>query len=160
MTGRKGFKNLFRTYVNSWNEAGFVEDSNMTMRLFVAYDLSYSNTNPRDYKRVDAALASKLDGLSYFGSTRIAEERRTLVREGVLDTAEADLLFGDGYGKKRNAVVWFALRAGMDRLLFIDDDEYPIAVERGEPLHWRGQSILGAHLHASADADVDRKSVV
>jgi hypothetical protein len=42
----------------------------------------------------------------------------------------------------------------MDRLLFIDDDEYPISVERGEPLHWRGQSVLGAHLHASADADV------
>jgi hypothetical protein len=154
VTGRKGFKNLFRTYVNSWNEAGFVEDPSMTMRLFVAYDLSYSGTNPSDYKRVDAALASKLDGLSYFGSTRIAEERRTLVREGVLDTQEAELLFGDGYGKKRNAVVWFALRAGMDRLLFIDDDEYPISVERGEPLHWRGQSILGAHLHASAEADV------
>jgi hypothetical protein len=154
VTGRKGFKNLFRTYVNNWNEAGFMEDPSMAMRLFVAYDLTYSGTNSSDYKRVDAALASKLDGLSYFGSTRIAEERRTLVREGVLDTAEAELLFGDGYGKKRNAVVWFALRAGMDRLLFIDDDEYPISVERGEPLIWRGQSILGAHLHASADADV------
>ena len=154
VTGRKGFKHIFRTYVNNWNEHGFIEDPSTTIRLFVAYDLSYFGTNASDYKRVDPLLAKKLDGLSYFGSTRISEERRMLVREGVLDSSESELLFGEGYGKKRNAVVWFAIRAGMDRLLFIDDDEYPVAVQRGDPVHCRGQSILGAHLFASPEADV------
>ncbi len=154
VTGRKGFKHLLRTYVNSWSEQGFVEDDDTKLRLFVAYDLSYFGTTVSDYTRIDKDLAGKLDGLSYFGATRITEERQTLVREGVIDSSEAMLLFGDGYGKKRNAVVWFAIRAGMDRLLFIDDDEYPIAVQRGDPVHWRGQSVLGAHLHASPDADI------
>jgi hypothetical protein len=154
VTGRKGFKHLFRTYVNSWSEHGFIEDRDMAIKLFVAYDLSYFGTKASDYTRVDRELSGKLDGLSYFGTTRIAAERQTLVREGVLDSAETMLLFGEGYGKKRNAVVWFALRAGMDRLLFIDDDEYPIAVQRGDPVHWRGQSVLGAHLFASQDADI------
>ena len=154
VTGRKGFKHLFNTYVNNWNEHGFVEDPETMIRLFVAYDLSYFGTKASDYKLVDPLLARKLDGLSYFGATRIAEERRMLVREGVLDSVESSMLFGDGYGKKRNAVVWFAVRAGMDRLLFIDDDEYPVAVQRGNPVHWRGQSILGAHLFASPDADI------
>lgn len=154
VTGRKGFKNLFRTYVNNWSEQGLIQDRGTTIKLFVAYDLSYFGTHANDYKRVDPALSEKLDGLSYFGSTRIAEERQSLVREGILDSKEAELLFGEGYGKKRNAVMWFALRAGMDRLLFIDDDEYPMAVERGSPVRWRGQSVLSAHLGASERADV------
>ncbi|MBN1243635.1 MAG: hypothetical protein JXA15_13115 [Spirochaetales bacterium] len=154
VTGRRGFKQLFRTYVNNWNEHGFVEDASMTLRLFVAYDLAYFGTSASDYKRVDPVLAAKLDGVSYFGSTAIDEERRSLVREGVLDSEESQLLFGQGYGKKRNAVVWFALRAGMDRLLFIDDDEYPLAALRGDPVRWMGQSVLGTHLAASADADL------
>ncbi|MBN2874933.1 MAG: hypothetical protein JXM71_07550 [Spirochaetales bacterium] len=154
VTGRKGFKHLFRTYVNNWSEHGFIEDRETTIKLFVAYDLSYFGTSASDYKRVDPLLADKLDGLSYFGATRIADERHLLVREGVLNSDEAMMLFGDGYGKKRNAVVWFAVRSGMDRLLFIDDDEYPVAVQRGDPVHWRGQSVLGAHLYASANADI------
>lgn len=154
VTGRKGFKHLFQTYVNNWNEHGLVEDHSMSLRMFIAYDLSYFGTQASDYKRLDPELSGKLDGISWFGSTRIDDERRRLVREGVLDSAESEMLFGQGYGKKRNAVVWFAIRAGMDRLLFVDDDEYPMAVERGEPVHWRGQSVLGAHLFASPDADI------
>ncbi|PKL26734.1 MAG: hypothetical protein CVV47_02080 [Spirochaetae bacterium HGW-Spirochaetae-3] len=154
VTGRKGFKHLFRTYVNSWSEHGFVEDKETTIKLLVAYDLSYFKTRATDYTRVDPELAKKLDGISYFGTTRIADERQMLVKEGVIDSSESMLLFGEGYGKKRNAVVWFAVRAGLDRLLFIDDDEYPLAVQRGDPVHWRGQSVLGAHLFASSDADI------
>jgi hypothetical protein len=154
VTGRKGFKHLFRTYVNNWNEHGLVEDPSATLRMFIAYDLAYFGTQASDYKRLDPELSGKLDGISWFGSTRIGEERRRLTREGVLSKDESELLFGQGYGKKRNAVVWFAMRAGMDRLLFVDDDEYPMAVERGNPVRWRGQSVLGAHLFASPDADI------
>ena len=154
VTGRRGFRHLFRTYVNNWTEFGFVADPSTQLRLFVAYDLSYFGTHPSDYKKVDPLLAGKLDGLSWFGATRIAQEKQQLVREGVVGKAEAELLFGDGYGRKRNAVVWFALRAGMDRLLFIDDDEYPLAVLRSQPPLWCGQSILGRHLAASAEADI------
>lgn len=73
VTGRKGFKHLFRTYVNNWSEYGFIQDQSTSLRLFVAYDLSYVGTQASDYKRVDPELAGNLDGLSYFGATRIAE---------------------------------------------------------------------------------------
>ncbi len=154
VTGRKGFRHLFRTYVNNWNEYRLIEDPSVVLKLFVAYDLHYFGTTASDYKRLDPELMGKLDGISHFGATHIDEERRLLIREGVLDSTESEMLFGKGYGKKRNAVVWFALRAGMDRLLFIDDDEYPMAVQRGDPVRWCGQSVLGSHILASENADI------
>lgn len=154
VTGRAGFRHLFKTYVNNWNEHGFLRNEDAHLHLFVAYDLSYSGTTRADYSRVDPALAARLDSLSYFGTTAIRDERRMLVNHGVLSAEESELLFGEGYGKKRNAVVWHAIKAGMDRLLFIDDDEYPLAAVRGDPISWHGQSILSCHLKASEHADI------
>ena len=44
----------------------------------------------------------------------------------------------------------------MDRLVFLDDDEYPVATMKNEfgNLLWMGQSILGTHLKYSEDADI------
>lgn len=155
VTGRRGFRNLLRTYINNWNEHGLVTDRATELRLFVAYDLSYFNTSVRDYKGLDPDLAAFLQGIEYYGRTRIREEARVLVREGVLDAREAELLFGDGYGRKRNAVVYAAVRNRMDGLLFLDDDEYPMAVSEEEGLlSWTGQGVAGTHLESIGKADL------
>lgn len=155
VTGRRGFRNLLKTYINNWNEHGLVTDRSTEMRLFVAYDLKYFDTKVQDYKRIDPDLENALQGIDYYGSTRIREESRLLVREGVLDTREAELLFGEGYGKKRNAVVYAAVRNQMDALLFIDDDEYPLAVSDDKGmLSWTGQGVASAHLASIAGADI------
>lgn len=84
------------------------------------------------------------------------EESRKLINKGLIDETEADLLFGEGYAKKRNAALYFASKKKMDRLLFIDDDEYPLAVlkNRSNDLIWMGQSVLGTHLKYGDDADI------
>jgi hypothetical protein len=75
---------------------------------------------------------------------------------GIIDETEGDLIFGEGYAKKRNAALYFAAQKKMDRLLFLDDDEYPLAVARNEwnNLVWMGQSVLGTHLKYGGDADI------
>ena len=155
VTGRRGFRTLLRTYINNWNEHGLVTDLTTGIRLFVAYDLAYFKTSPHDYKWLDPELARHLQGIDYYGSTRITAESRMLVREGVLDSNEAELLFGEGYGKKRNAVVYAAVRNRMDALLFIDDDEYPLSVsEEDGRLSWTGQAVASTHLESIAGADL------
>jgi hypothetical protein len=44
----------------------------------------------------------------------------------------------------------------MDRLMFLDDDEYPVATMKNEygNLIWMGQSVLATHLKYNPDADI------
>ncbi len=156
VTGRKHFQNVLRSYVNNWLEHGLIDDKSVRLHLFVVYDVSYSNTEPNDYKNIPAELREMVESINFYGREALDDERRTLIREGVIDDAEGDLLFGEGYAKKRNAALYFASKNGMDRLLFIDDDEYPIAVlrNRADNLIWMGQSILGPHLKFSENADI------
>ncbi len=156
VTGRKHFQNVLRSYVNNWLEHGIIENRKVRLHLFVVYDLHYFNTNPSDYKNIPADLAEMVDSINFYGRERLKEESRTLIREGIIDEFEGDLLFGEGYAKKRNAALYFASKKGMDRLLFIDDDEYPLAVarNRSKDLIWMGQSVLGTHLRSGNDADI------
>jgi len=120
----------------------------------VAYDLKYHNTSQNDYKNISPELLNHINGIEYFGTTRIKEESRNLINAGVLSKKETELLFGTGYGKKRNAVLYAAVRNKMDALLFIDDDEYPIAASYQDSLFWSGQGILSTHLENIQNADI------
>lgn len=156
VTGRKHFQNVLRTYINNWLEHGLLQDENIRLHLFVAYDLKYQGTEMSDYKNVPPELAKMVASINFFGTNRINSEIAVLKNEGKLDEKEAQLLFGEGYGKKRNVVTYFAIKHKMDRLIFIDDDEYPLATmknDRGQLL-WMGQSIVGTHLKYIADADI------
>lgn len=66
------------------------------------------------------------------------------------------IYFLGGLCKKRNIVTYFAIKLKMDKLLFIDDDEYPLATYRNKQgnLLWLGQSILSTHLKYNDNADV------
>ncbi|NUM34222.1 MAG: hypothetical protein HUU50_06745 [Candidatus Brocadiae bacterium] len=154
VTGRKGFRNLLRTYINNWNEHGLIEDKSILIQLFIAYDLKYHKTNINDYKNIPSELIKLIDGINYYGVNKIKEESKILVNNGVLTLKEADLLFGSGYGKKRNAVLYAAIRNGMDALLFIDDDEYPIASCVHNKLCWMGQGVVSTHLKHINDCDI------
>ncbi len=156
VTGRKNFRNLIKTYVNNWHETGLVSNQDISLHLLVAYDLKYSQTNPSDYRNIDPEVSQMLDSVSFIDDTKTAAEKQELIRRGILDKTEAELLFGDGYGKKRNIVMYYALKNSIDYLIFIDDDEYPVApVQTPEgTLHWKGQNIITSHLKYIGDADV------
>lgn len=155
VTGRKCFSQIARTYTENWHESGLTGNENINLNIFVAYDLKYKNTKPADYENLDKRVIDMLDYPFYIGEAAIKSEMAMLVSAGVLTMNEAELLFGDGYAKKRNAVMYFAIKSGMDYLLFIDDDEYPLAViNQPNGLIWKGQQVLLAHLDAIENADI------
>lgn len=156
VTGRKHFQNVLRSYINNWVEHGLVSDKNIRLNIFVSYDLKYFKTQISDYKNVPPELAAMVDSLHFFGTAEVKKEVDHLIAEGILNAEEAELLFGEGYAKKRNVVTYFAIKHKMDKLIFIDDDEYPIATLKNEfgKIMWMGQSVIGTHLKYNSEADI------
>lgn len=127
-TGRKAFQRVLRTYVENWQEAGLIGDSHISLHLFVAYDLSYEHTRARDYTPLHPDLAECIESSTMVKSGAKNEVIESLVRENVLSFEEALRLFGKGYAAQRNAILYHSISRQMDCLLFLDDDEYPVAV--------------------------------
>ena len=156
VTGRTQFKDVLNTYFLNWLEHDLLENDNVNLHLFVVYDVTYQDVSREQFRPLAPEIEAKLASVNFYGRGEIAAEKNRLVRENLLDADEADLLFGEGYAKKRNAAMHFALQNNMDRLLFLDDDEYPVAVTRATNgrLSWTGQSIVGTHLRYASNADI------
>jgi hypothetical protein len=156
VTGRRQFQNVLRTYVNNWLEYGLIEDKNIRIHLLVSYDLKYQNTEIKDYKNIHPALIEMIDSITFIGEENIKQEIKELIAAGITTEKEASLVFGDGYAKKRNSVLYFAMKKKLDKLIFIDDDEYPMAAFKNDQgiVTWMGQSIVGTHLKYNAEADI------
>lgn len=156
VTGRKNFKDLLKTYIHNWNEQGFIKNESVSLNLFIAYDLKYFNTKESDYRDLDHDLLDMVDTVTYIDDPLLAAEKRRLIGEKIINSKQTELLFGEGYGRKRNAVLYFALNQGMDYLLFMDDDEYPVAPVRIDPANivWKGQNVLASHLKNIQNSDI------
>lgn len=155
MTGRKNFLSVVRTYLCNWGDSDEIDIKKYALHLFVAYDLKFSNTELSDYQIRDEEILSMVDSVHYLGPSAIANEAEALVKKKAISPKEARIIFGEGYAKKRNAVLYFALMNKMDALIFFDDDEYPMANIRTEGrLAWNGQSVLAAHIQSVFQADM------
>jgi hypothetical protein len=154
-TGRKSFQKILKTNVYNWEESGLTEKENISLNLFVAYDLKYSNTKSTDYTNVSKDVLNLIDSSHFIGSTALQEEIDYLINENIIDKEEAQLFFSRGYAGKRNAVLYFAMKNKMDYLIFLDDDEYPMAVTNTRSTAiWGGQHVLSTHLKYIKDADI------
>lgn len=155
VTGRKSFQKILKTNVYNWEESGLTEKENISLNLFVAYDLKYSNTKSTDYTNVSKDVLNLIDSSHFIGSTALQEEIDYLINENIIDKEEAQLFFSRGYAGKRNAVLYFAMKNKMDYLIFLDDDEYPMAVTNTPSTAiWGGQHVLSTHLKYIKDADI------
>jgi hypothetical protein len=147
VTGRKNFKSVAKTYVNNWNESGAVDNKNYALHLFVAYDLAYKSTKLHDYRISDEEILDTVDSAHYIGHSGVENEIEYLIKNKVITLKEAGLIFGEGYAMKRNTVLYFALKNKMDYLIFLDDDEYPIAtIKVKDSIVWKGQEVLSTHI--------------
>ena len=157
VTGRLLFQNVLRTYINNWVEDGLIENKNVRIHVLVSYDLRYKNTNTNDYKNVPKELQELVDSIHFYGTNEVNKEIELLTKlDNTISAYDCHLLFGEGFAKKRNIVTYFAIKLKMDKLLFIDDDEYPLATYKNKngKLVWMGQSILSTHLQFNDDADI------
>jgi len=154
-TGRKGFQKVLRSYIHNWRESGLVDNEKIELHLFIAYDLNYANTKVSDFTSIMPELTEQINSRTFIGSQEIRQEADQLVLHNVLTAKEAGLLFGKGYASKRNAVLYYAIKDKMDYLLFLDDDEYPVAVTNTKKTAvWGGQHVLSTHLKYLSDADI------
>ena len=155
-TGRKSFQKVLKTYMYNWRQCGTPEKDNVHLSILVAYDLKYANTKLTDYTNIRAEVRDTIDDAYFIGSAKMREEIAGLMAAHVLEAKEADLLFGHGgYAAKRNAVLYFALKNQIDYLIFLDDDEYPMAVTKTRTTSiWGGQHVISVHLQHIDNADI------
>ena len=154
-TGRKSFQKVLRTYILNWKESGLIENENVRLHLFIAYDLKYSKTEPSDYTGVSRELLSLVDGAVFIGQDTITREITELSSNKILSANRAEQFFRGGYAGMRNAILYHALKHNMDYLLFLDDDEYPLAVTKTrDTAVWSGQHVLHTHLSSIRHADI------
>jgi len=154
-TGRKSFQKVLKMNVYNWQESGLTEKERIQLNLFVAYDLKYSNTKVTDYTQVNAKVLRLIDNAYFIGSSLIQTEMEDLLAKGILTPYETKLFFTSGYAAKRNAILYLSVKAHMNYLIFLDDDEYPMAVTntRSTAL-WGGQHVLTTHLKHIRNADI------
>jgi hypothetical protein len=154
-TGRKSFQRILKTNIYNWRESGLTKEKSIRLNLLAAYDLEYSNTKATDYTNVSKQLLDLIDDTYFVGKTVIQTETDYLMQENVINKAQARLIFGSGYAAKRNIVLYTALKNNMDYLVFLDDDEYPVAVTntRSSAI-WGGQHVLATHLRNIEQADI------
>lgn len=156
VTGRKHFQNVLKTYVNNWLEYGLIKDASGRLHLFVAYDLKYHDTLVSDYKNIPPEAARMIDSINFYGKAEVdagnnrPESGRNHQRQRSRDHFRGRLC------KKRNVVTYFAVKHKMDKLLFIDDDEYPVATlkKADRKCIWMGQSVVGNPSEYTHDAQL------
>ncbi|SHI85732.1 hypothetical protein [Parasporobacterium paucivorans] len=154
-TGRKSFQNVLRTNIHSWSESGIVEDKMISLNIFIAYDLTYQKTIITDYTNIAPGLVEQIDSFTMIGNHSIEEETEYLIKGNVLTRREAQMIFNKGYAGQRNAILYNAIKHKMNYLIFMDDDEYPLAVtHNNKTAIWSGQDILSTHLGYIKGADV------
>lgn len=154
-TGRKSFRKVLRAYLYNWRESTGNDPDAASLNLFVAYDLKYARTRAADYTQLAPDLLHLLDETRFIGRQQMREEIADLSDRGIVTLEEANLVFGHGYAAMRNILLYSAMRRGMDCLIFLDDDEYPLAVTRTRATAiWSGQPVLAEHLKCIRDADI------
>jgi len=157
VTGRESFKRVLRTYIDNWNESsqrsGATQD--VALHLFVAHDLAYTNTEAADYEVIDDEVIRSVASVHSISDSSTRIETQDLIRRQILTSREVKLLFGKGYGARRNTVLYQAAKSDMDYLIFLDDDEYPLAATRiGARDYWQGQPVIATHLEYLSESDI------
>jgi len=154
-TGRKSFRKVLRAYLYNWRESTWSDPDGVSLNLFVAYDLKYAGTRASDYTQLPPDLLHFLDETRFIGRRQVREEIADLSDRGILTLEEAGKIFGHGYAAMRNILLYSAMRRGMDCLIFLDDDEYPLAVTKTRATAiWSGQQVLAQHLRSIRHADI------
>ena len=154
-TGRKHFQRTLRSYAYNWKESGLVDDSNISLNLFIAYDLHYKKTKKSDYTTIHPDISDLLESIRFIGAKEVEEARNDLSSNNIISKEDASVIFGKGYSLQRNIILYYAIKNKMDYLLFLDDDEYPMAVTKNaETALWSGQHVLKTHLDNIHNADI------
>ena len=155
-TGRMSFRKVLNAYIKNWQEAkkSLPAQYKISLNLFVAYDTDYSKTQSTDYTNLNQDIVDQFDQIVFLGAKNALKNIERLEESSQLSKKELRSVFSAGYAGKRNAIMFAALENHMDYLLFLDDDEYPLAVTKSKDVClWSGQHIILSHLLEIPNAD-------
>ncbi len=155
-TGRKSFRKVLNAYIRNWSEARkqLPPDYKISLNLFVAYDTDYLKTQSTDYTNLSQDIVDQFDQIVFLGAKNALRSIEQLQQRAEFTKTELRSVFGSGYAGKRNAILYAALERHMDYLLFLDDDEYPLAVTKSRDVClWSGQHVILSHLLEIPNAD-------
>lgn len=155
-TGRRNFRKVLSAYINTWSASvgELPEGIRVHLHLLVAYDVEYHNTKSTDYTNLSQEIVDSFDTITFVGAKNALKSLDKLRSSGDFTQAELSSVFGSGYAGKRNAVQFAAIENQLDYLLFLDDDEYPMAVTNNHnTCLWSGQQVFLSHLREIEGAD-------
>ena len=155
-TGRHNFRKVLSAYIHTWKatETDLPVGTEIKLHLFVAYDVEYHNTKSTDYTNLPQEIVDAFESITFVGAKNALRSLEELRNSSEFTQAELSGVFGAGYAGKRNAVLIAAIERQMDYLLFLDDDEYPMAVTKNhETCLWSGQQVFISHLKEISNAD-------
>ena len=104
------------------------------LHLFVAYDVEYHNTKSTDYTNLSQEIVDAFESVTFVGAKNTLKSLEVLRDSNKFTQPELSSVFRAGYAGKRNAVLFAAIENQMDYFLFLDDDEYPMAVTNNHEL--------------------------
>ena len=156
ITGRKNFIHVLEANYKDWKKSGFIDNPNISIEVFIAYDLSFSGVEEKEFKKIPKEIINGVDGIVFLGEKQVETITKEIKQENNISIKDSQTIFGThGYSKLRNTVLYSAIRKNIDYLLFIDDDEYPYAVvQKEDKLEWVTQSTLKVHLENIMNCDV------
>ncbi|WP_205666567.1 hypothetical protein [Aminipila luticellarii] len=69
-TGRRNFRKVLATYINTWNasKASLQKDVKLSLHLFVAYDVEYHHTKSTDYTNLSQEIVDTFDSITFVGA--------------------------------------------------------------------------------------------
>ncbi|MEA4903019.1 hypothetical protein [Desulfitobacterium sp.] len=154
-TGRAVFPTLLQFYARNWKYGQFADKDKFSLNLFIAYDTTYNGVGPEVFRNLDREILDMVEAVYFIDDMEIDEAILELERHHIANPVRTRQVLGRGYAKRRNAIVYSAVKHKMDYLLFIDDDEYPLAAyDYSGQIFWQRQDILGTHLNYLDQADV------
>ena len=127
----------------------------VNLTIYILYDLEYQKTKIEDFYQILPEIKEKIN-IKYINEALIEDEKKNLLSTNKLEENDVNLLFGKGYARSRNFIMYFALKDKMDYLMFWDDDEYPLANIKNEKreINWIEQDNVLAHLNSIENAEV------
>lgn len=155
LAGRPNVCNIINCYYKEIVKQGILEGHQVNFTIFILLDLNYQSLDKEAFYNLDSEV-HKYIKIKYITPEDIQNEKDHLVKLYNMKQDEIDLIIGKGYGKARNAVMYFALKNKIDYLLFWDDDEYPIANTKNEQdeIVWKAQNNVLEHLKNIMNSNV------
>ncbi len=148
VTGRANVCRVINSYYNDVLRQMEEYEGKVNITFFILYDLSYQYTKRTDFYNIIPDLYRKNINVRYITPEEIESEKNIISEQYGLSKDDVELLIGHGHAKGRNTVMYYALKEGIDYLLFWDDDEYPVACLKDEngKIEWKKQNNVIDHI--------------